>query len=115
MTGDDSGQPIDDSAEREYGSTEARLVGLAGMGNQADALVREHPELLTDVVRGLAEIDVAAFVSANPAAADRLQELLWTSLSEAVEEDNPRRRFDGGHRYLRRRRLLACRDSLNRW
>ena len=87
MTGDDSGRPIDDPAEREYGSTEARLVGLAGMGNQADALVREHPELLTDVVRGLAEIDVAAFVSANPTVADRLQELLWTGLSEAVEED----------------------------
>ena len=87
MTGDDSSRAIGDSTEREYGSTEAQLVGLAKMGDQADALVREHPELPTDVVRGLTEVDVATFVSENPAAAGRLQKLLWTELSGAVDED----------------------------
>ncbi|WP_049900077.1 SCP2 sterol-binding domain-containing protein [Halococcus agarilyticus] len=87
MTGENSDQPIDDSPERDRESTEARLLQLASLGDRADALVHEHPELLTDVVRGLTEIDTAAFVSANPEVADRLQELLWTGLCEAVGGD----------------------------
>lgn len=87
MTDENPGRPSDDPPGQDHEPTEARLLRLANSGPRADALVREHPELLADVVRGLTEIDTAAFVSANPEAADRLQELLWTGLCKAVEED----------------------------
>lgn len=50
-------------------------------------LVREHPAVFGDLVRGLEEADVAAFVDEAPEASEAYQDVLWTGLSTLVEDD----------------------------
>ncbi len=60
---------------------------LEGFDEELTAtLVREHPEVFGDLVRGLEDADVAAFVEEAPEGAAAYQDVLWTGLGFLVED-----------------------------
>jgi putative sterol carrier protein len=50
-------------------------------------LARDHPDVFGDLVRGLEDADVAAFVDESPEASEDYQDVLWTGLATLVEDD----------------------------
>lgn len=60
---------------------------LADIDGETEAFVRANPDLFGDVVGRMEEIDIAAFVDANPETADGFQDFLWTGTEVLVEND----------------------------
>ncbi|WP_336135217.1 SCP2 sterol-binding domain-containing protein [Natronomonas amylolytica] len=60
---------------------------LADVDGETEAFVRANPELFGAVVGRMEEIDIAAFVDANPETADGFQDFLWTGTQVLVEND----------------------------
>lgn len=81
-------QRIEDSLEQDQEQLEEELPGLlAEMEGQTDELVREHPQVMGDILSRMEEMDIASFVSENPETADQFQELLWAGMRVMVEEN----------------------------
>lgn len=79
---------IEDSLEQDQDALEEDLPGiLSEMEGRTDDLVREHPQVLADVLSRMAAMDVASFVSENPETADQFQELLWSGMRVMVEQN----------------------------
>lgn len=88
MPDDELVQRIEDSLEQDQEQLEEDLPGiLADMEGQTDDLVREHPQVMADILSRMEEMDIASFVSDNPDTADQFQELLWSGMRVMVEEN----------------------------
>jgi putative sterol carrier protein len=81
-------QRIEDSLAQDQEQLEEDLpVILADMEGQTNELVREHPQVMGDILSRMEEMDIADFVSDNPETADQFQELLWAGMRVMVEEN----------------------------
>jgi putative sterol carrier protein len=81
-------QRIEDSLEQDQEQLQEDLPGiLDDMEGQTDELVREHPQVMSDILSQMEEMDIAEFVSDNPETADQFQELLWAGMRVMVEEN----------------------------
>ena len=81
-------QRIEDSLEGDQEQLQEDLPGiLDDMEGQTDELVREHPQVMANILSRMEEMDIAEFVSENPDTADQFQELLWSGMRVMVEEN----------------------------
>jgi putative sterol carrier protein len=88
MTDEQLVQRIEDSLAQDQDQLEEDLPDiLADMEGQTDELVREHPQVMGDILGRMEEMDIASFVSDNPETADQFQELLWAGMRVMVEEN----------------------------
>jgi putative sterol carrier protein len=79
---------IEDSLEQDQEQLQEDLPGiLDDMEGQTDELVREHPQVMADILSQMEAMDIASFVSENPETADQFQELLWSGMRVMVEEN----------------------------
>ncbi|HET7323937.1 MAG TPA: hypothetical protein VFJ06_06375, partial [Halococcus sp.] len=62
MPDDELVQRIEDSLEQDQEQLEEDLPGiLADMEGQTDDLVREHPQVMADILSRMEEMDIASF------------------------------------------------------
>jgi putative sterol carrier protein len=79
---------IEDSLEQDQNALEADLPGvLSDVEGRTDDLVREHPQVMADILSRMEGMDVASFVTENPETADQFQELLWSGMRVMVERN----------------------------
>lgn len=77
---------LDDALDMSDDELAAELPALLDdLDARTEEILREHPALFSRIAKRMEGMDVAEFVSKNPEAADRFQDVLWTGTEMLVE------------------------------
>ena len=79
---------VEETLDKDEAQLKDDLPGLlADIQGQEAELIEENPELFTQVIGRMDDIEAAGFYEDEPEAGDQFQDLLWTGVNMLVEEN----------------------------